>query len=101
MSAGLDRARQLDRDDPLARFRDEFWIPPHGDGGEQLYFCGHSLGLQPRRLEDAVAEELQAWKTLGVEGHLSKAPTPGFTITNSCANRWPNSPGHGPPRWWP
>lgn len=73
MSDGQDRAAQLDRDDPLARFRDEFWIPLHEDGSEQLYFCGNSLGLQPRRLAADMAAELEAWKTLGVEGHFKGA----------------------------
>jgi len=67
---GLERARALDRADDLAHFRDEFWIPRHTDGSEQLYFCGNSLGLQPRRLADALALELEAWRKLGVEGHF-------------------------------
>ena len=65
-----DKALQLDRDDPLRSFRDQFWIPKHHDGSEQLYFCGNSLGLQPRRLAADMNAELEAWKDLGVEGHF-------------------------------
>lgn len=66
----MAQARALDAEDPLRGYRDEFWIPRHGDGQAQLYFCGNSLGLQPRRLQADMARELDAWKTLGVEGHF-------------------------------
>jgi kynureninase len=72
VSAGLEHARALDAADPLARFRDEFWIPRQGQPGEQLYFCGNSLGLQPRRLNEALERELAAWRTLGVAGHFTE-----------------------------
>lgn len=62
-------ARQLDADDPVARFRDQFLIPPHGDG-EVAYFCGNSLGLQPRDVRQAVIDELDDWGQLAVEGHF-------------------------------
>jgi kynureninase len=70
MSNWAQRAQALDRDDKLARFREEFWIPRHIDGQPQTYLCGNSLGLQPRRLAAAMSEELRAWKELGVEGHF-------------------------------
>ena len=72
MSAGLvdpAHAAALDAADPLRSFRERFHIPRHGDG-EQLYFCGNSLGLQPRAVRPAVLEELDAWAGLGVEGHF-------------------------------
>jgi len=75
MKAWLEQALELDREDPLRAFRDEFWIPRHADGDDQLYFCGNSLGLQPRRLQDAMTRELEAWQSLGVEGHFA-ADTP-------------------------
>jgi kynureninase len=62
-------AAALDAADPLAGFRDRFHIPRHRDG-EQLYFCGNSLGLQPRAVRPALLEELDAWAGLGVEGHF-------------------------------
>lgn len=64
------QARKLDRDDPLRAFRDEFWLPRDPTAGAQLYFCGNSLGLQPRRLDDVLGQELEAWRELGVAGHF-------------------------------
>jgi kynureninase len=70
MSRALDEAKALDAADPLAEYRDRFWIPKHADGSDQLYFCGNSLGLQPRALAQEMAQELEAWKTYGVAGHF-------------------------------
>jgi kynureninase len=66
----LEIAQQLDREDPLATFRSEFYIPLHEDGSEQHYFCGHSLGLQPKSAGRIVQDELDAWRQLGVRGHF-------------------------------
>ncbi|KFN44624.1 kynureninase [Arenimonas oryziterrae] len=69
-----EHALALDTADPLRAFRDEFHVPVHGDG-EQLYFCGNSLGLQPRAVRGALIDELDDWARLGVEGHfLGKHP---------------------------
>lgn len=65
-----DEARELDRHDALSGFREHFWIPKKTDGSEQLYFCGNSLGLQPKAVKAAVLDELTAWQELGVEGHF-------------------------------
>jgi kynureninase len=62
-------ASVLDRDDPLADLRREFHIPEH-DGDEAVYLCGNSLGLQPVSAAGLLAEELEDWKRLGVEGHF-------------------------------
>jgi kynureninase len=35
-----------------------------------VYFCGNSLGLQPRAVREAVNAELDYWGELGVEGHF-------------------------------
>jgi kynureninase len=58
-----------DAADPLAKFRDEFHIPPHAHG-EQVYFCGNSLGLQPRATRAALISELDDWSELAVEAHF-------------------------------
>ena len=62
----------LDRDatDPLAGFRDEFLIPRGDDGRDWAYFCGNSLGLQPRAVHSALDDELRYWGELAVEGHF-------------------------------
>lgn len=66
----LEWARQMDEADALRSFRSRFYFPPHTDGSDTLYFCGNSLGLQPRSTRDRVMEELEDWARLGVEGHL-------------------------------
>ena len=58
-----------DAADPLASFRGEFLVPPHGNG-EQVYLCGNSLGLQPRATRAALLDELDDWQSLAVEAHF-------------------------------
>ena len=60
----------LDAADPLRPLRNEFLIPRHG-GGEQTYFVGNSLGLQPRGAQAAVQEVMKQWGELAVEGHFT------------------------------
>jgi kynureninase len=66
-------ARALDAADLLARFRKSFLLPPGPDGRACAYLAGNSLGLQPRKASGYIAEALEAWKTLGVEGHVQGA----------------------------
>ena len=68
--ASLAWARKQDRSDELAGFRDRFHIPTQAGLGDVTYLCGHSLGLQPASAATLVAEELEAWATLGVRGHF-------------------------------
>jgi kynureninase len=63
-------ATEMDHSDKLRHFRNEFWIPKHTDGEESIYFCGNSLGLQPKQTKDYLNQELEDWKDLGVEGHF-------------------------------
>jgi len=67
---GAAFAKRMDAEDPLHGFREKFYIPPAPHGGEALYFCGNSLGLQPRATETSVLQELADWKNMGVHGHL-------------------------------
>ena len=62
-------ALAADAADPLAGFRERFLVPRHGEG-EVAYFCGNSLGLQPRDTRQALADELDDWATHAVEGHF-------------------------------
>ena len=65
-----DYASAQDLADPLRELRHEFHIPPHA-GHEQAYFCGNSLGLQPRGAREYVEEVLDKWKVEAVEGHFT------------------------------
>ena len=67
----LDFALEQDQKDPLAHFRGRFHFPVTDSGDPFIYFCGNSLGLQPDTAEQYIKEELDAWKKLGVEGHLN------------------------------
>ena len=70
-----DTALQQDSRDELAAFRESFHLPLGKDGSPSIYFCGHSLGLAPRRTAQVLNEELDAWAQLGVEGHFD-SPRP-------------------------
>lgn len=63
-------ARSLDESDPLRGYREEFHYPSAGGGRPMIYFCGHSLGLQPRGVRAVLEQELEDWARLGVEGHF-------------------------------
>ena len=62
-------ASQLDKEDQLSSYRDEFYIPKDENGNELIYLCGNSLGLQPKRTKAYLNQELEDWAKLGVEGH--------------------------------
>lgn len=66
-----DYALARDAADPLRSFRDEFMIPRHG-ATEQAYFCGNSLGLQPKGARAHVEEVLRKWADEAVEAHFTE-----------------------------
>ena len=66
----LEHARARDAADPLAHFRERFAWPHDAHGERKVYLCGNSLGLQPHRAAEYVAEVMHDWATLGVEGHF-------------------------------
>jgi kynureninase len=63
-------ALALDAADPLAGFRERFHIPRRPDGAEAIYFCGNSLGLQPKQVRADLAQELSDWAELAVDAHF-------------------------------
>ncbi|HMT29899.1 MAG TPA: kynureninase [Bacteroidia bacterium] len=62
-------ADECDHNDSLSTFRNLFHFPKI-NGRDSIYFCGNSLGLQPKKTEEFIGEELEDWKNLGVEGHM-------------------------------
>lgn len=84
-------ARREDKQDGLSNLREEFNIPTKGDlenrkygfqtksdeaprdedSEHAIYFCGNSLGLQPRRTKDYVNRYLDTWASKGVFGHFT------------------------------
>lgn len=67
----LDFARHMDEKDELGAFREQFFIPP-AKGGPSLYFCGNSLGLQPKKTRSALWMELEKWAKEGIDGFFSE-----------------------------
>lgn len=65
----LEFAREMDAQDPLAAFRNRFYMPQK-DGKDCIYLCGNSLGLQPKSVREKIEQELIDWQNLGVEGHF-------------------------------
>ncbi|PFP25697.1 kynureninase [Bacillus sp. AFS073361] len=63
MHITLKYAKQLDREDSLNRFREEFYIKPNS-----IYMDGNSLGLLSKRAERTLLESLNDWKEHGIDG---------------------------------
>lgn len=68
--SGEDFAIAMDARDPLRNYRELFLFPRTSGGGECVYLCGHSLGLQPKTAAAYITQELKDWAQLGVEGHF-------------------------------
>ena len=62
-------ALESDASDELLRFKAQFHFPQM-DGKDVIYFCGNSLGLQPRQAEQAIQTELKSWREQAIGGYL-------------------------------
>lgn len=62
-------AKQLDANDELAHYKNEFYFPQH-NGKDVIYFTGNSLGLQPKIAKLYVDEIMNDWAHMAVEGHF-------------------------------
>ena len=69
MQNSLAFAQKQDKNDVLKKYRRQFHFPQH-EGKDVLYFCGNSLGLQPKSVKKALLNELEQWSKYGVEGHF-------------------------------
>jgi kynureninase len=65
----LEFAKQKDREDEINSFRNEFCLPEHNDK-PAVYFCGNSLGLQPKNVSRAIQQELEDWQNIAIDGYL-------------------------------
>ena len=71
----LENYNYLDDQDPLKEFSKRFYYPQYKTKIPFIYLSGNSLGLQSDNTKKYVLDELDAWKSLGVDGHLiSKRP---------------------------
>src|SRR5947199_8476311 len=73
--------------------REEFLIPTNEGVGasnhpqpqkECIYFCGNSLGLQPKLTQSFVKAELDTWARRGVQGHFNNDKWPWVSIHETC-----------------
>ena len=71
-------AREMDAQDSLREFREQFYLPLGKDGKSLIYFAGNSLGLMPKSARAIVEEELDNWAKLGVDAHHA-AGTPWYS----------------------
>jgi len=71
-------ACEMDAQDPLRDFREQFYLPLGKDGKPLIYFAGNSLGLMPKSARPIVEEELDNWAKLGVDAHHA-AGTPWYS----------------------
>ena len=74
-SVDIAYAQELDRKDPLKKYRDAFWFPRQANGQKKIYFNGNSLGLQPKITRSIINRELKHWSQYGVKGHF-EGPNP-------------------------
>lgn len=74
LEALKQEALSFDENDALAAYKQQFYFPKF-NGSDAIYFCGNSLGLQPKHTKDAVLQELDDWKNLAING-FSKAKNP-------------------------
>ncbi|HAI75444.1 MAG TPA: kynureninase [Microscillaceae bacterium] len=65
----FDFAQKADQQDPINALRNHFHIPSE-NGKPVIYFCGNSLGLQPKNTSGLVEAEMQKWRELAVKGHF-------------------------------
>ncbi|SHF83581.1 kynureninase [Ornithinibacillus halophilus] len=63
MDIGFNYAQELDQNDTLHTFRNEFYV-----SDKSIYFDGNSLGLLSKRAEKTVFELLDSWKQHGIDG---------------------------------
>ena len=62
----------LDQQDGLSEYRKQFNYPKDSSGKELIYFCGNSLGLQPKTVSSYLEKELSVWAEKGVIGQETR-----------------------------
>ncbi|MBT2584141.1 kynureninase [Planococcus sp. ISL-109] len=77
----METTVQKDRQDPLARFKEEFFV-------EQgtIYMDGNSLGLMSKRAEKKLVALMNSWKQFGIEG-WTEGEDPWFTLAEKLSEK--------------
>lgn len=80
----LEYAQLQDSKDHIRHLRSEYVIPskanlkarklakPGLSNDEGIYFCGNSLGLQPKAMQTYIQAQLDTWSSIGVQGHFAE-----------------------------
>ncbi|MDN3439223.1 kynureninase [Planococcus sp. APC 3900] len=77
----MNSGKRLDQQDPLANFKQEFFVEK-----EMMYMDGNSLGLMSKRAETALQNLMESWKTFGIDG-WTEGEHPWFTLAESLSAR--------------
>ena len=65
-------AKMMDQNDPLKSYREKFYYPKNENNKNIIYFCGNSLGLQPKSVRKYIEKEIYVWEKDGVLGQHSR-----------------------------
>ncbi|ERN51465.1 kynureninase [Alkalihalophilus marmarensis] len=76
-----DNALELDQQDLLGRFREEFYLNKNS-----IYLDGNSLGLLSKRAEKSLLDLLDSWKTLGIDG-WTDGDNPWFYLSETVGDK--------------
>ncbi|CEG26417.1 kynureninase [Bacillus sp. B-jedd] len=74
-------AKELDRQDSLASYRNEFYLNEN-----KIYLDGNSLGLLSRRAEQSLLGMIEAWKVHGIDGWTA-GDYPWFYLSENLGNQ--------------
>lgn len=72
---------QKDQQDPLAKFKEEFFVEPG-----TIYMDGNSLGLMSKRAEAKLVALMDSWKQFGIEG-WTEGEHPWFTLAETLSEK--------------
>lgn len=74
-------SKQLDQQDVLAKYKQEFFVEK-----ETVYMDGNSLGLMSKRSEAKLHSLMDSWKTFGIDG-WTEGEHPWFTLAEEMSAR--------------
>lgn len=73
---------------------------PDGDNADSIYFCGNSLGVQPKAVRKYIDAQLETWASIGVGGHFKSLENSPLTswqdLAEDCAKKSANIVGAEP-----
>jgi len=68
---GKDFPAFMDNQDKLSHLRDQFHTPDTSEDIDcSIYFCGNSLGLQPKKTKEHLEKVLENWKNNTIDCHF-------------------------------